>query len=53
MIRHFPDGAGTHRFLRSDNTEVVTVYLPPRLTKAERIEAAERLIALCIAWVSA
>ena len=52
-LRHIPDAQGNHHFLREDGSTVIKIYLPPKLTKAERIEAVERLIALAIAFAVA
>jgi len=51
-IRHTHDGAGTHYFLREDGSLVIRIYLPPKLTKPEKINAMERLIAFAVALVS-
>ena len=51
-ILHVPTVDGWHYFRREDGTEVLRVYLPPKLTKAEKIDAAERLLALAMAVAS-
>jgi len=52
-LRHCPSGDGTHRFLREDGSEVIRIILPPRLSRAEKTEAVERLIAFAVAFVGA